>query len=91
MSFAEAKSNDLLAAVVLGGMCSLSGPVTAAGILVILPEVLRFLETWRLVFYGLAFILIMLFRPDGLFGYREISFRWVVRLYEKGKAKFSKG
>lgn len=86
MSFAEAKSNDLLAAVVLGGMCSLSGPLMAAGILVILPEILRFLAVWRLVFYGLAFILIMLFRPDGLFGYREISFKWVGRLYHKIKA-----
>lgn len=85
MSFAESKSNDLLAAVVLGGMCSLSGPIMAAAILVILPELLRFLEVWRLVFYGLSFILIMLFRPDGLFGYKEISFRWVGKLYKKMK------
>ena len=85
MSFAESKSNDLIAAVVLGGMCSLSGPIAAIAILVALPEFLRFLQAWRLVFYGLSFILIMLFRPDGLFGYREISFQWAVRLYQKAK------
>lgn len=85
MSFAESKSNDLIAAVVLGGMCSLSGPIAAIAILVALPEFLRFLQAWRLVFYGLSFILIMLFRPDGLFGYREISFQWVGRLFQKGK------
>lgn len=89
MSFAEAKSNDLLAAVVLGGMCSLSGPIAAAAILVALPEFLRFLQTWRLVFYGLSFILIMLFRPDGLFGYREISFKWVGKLCKKAKILFT--
>lgn len=85
MSFAESKSNDLIAAVVLGGMCSLSGPIAAIAILVALPEFLRFLQAWRLVFYGLSFILIMLFRPDGLFGYREISFKWVRKLFQKGK------
>lgn len=85
MSFAESKSNDLIADVVLGGMCSLSGPIAAIAILVALPEFLRFLQAWRLVFYGLSFILIMLFRPDGLFGYREISFQWVGRLFQKGK------
>jgi len=83
MSFAEAKSDDLLAAVVLGGMCSLSGPILAIAILVALPEVLRFLATWRLVFYGLAFIVIMLYRPAGLFGYREISFKWITAGYRK--------
>jgi len=83
MSFAEAKSNDLIAAVVLGGMCSLTGPAVAAAILVVLPEVLRFLATWRLVFYGLAFIVIMRFKPDGLFGYKEISFKWVKKLYKR--------
>ena len=83
LSFAEAKSNDLLAAVVLGGMCSLSGPMMAAAILVALPEFLRFLQVWRLVFYGLAFIVIMLFRPNGLFGYKEISFGWATKLLKK--------
>lgn len=87
MTFAEAKSDDLLAAVVLGGMCSLSGPIMAVAILVALPELLRALQVWRLVFYGLAFIAIMLYRPSGLFGYREISFKWVGGIFRKAKAR----
>ena len=87
MTFAEAKSDDLLAAVVLGGMCSLSGPIMAVAILVALPELLRALQVWRLVFYGLAFIAIMLYRPSGLFGYREISFKWVGGICRKAKAR----
>ena len=90
LSFAEAKSNDLLAAVVLGGMCSLSGPILAAAILVALPELLRFLQTWRLVIYGISFIFIMLFRPNGLLGYQEISFKWVGAGYRWIKNKVQK-
>ena len=86
-NFSEAKSDDLLAAVVLGGMNSLSGPLLAAAILVVLPEALRFLAIWRLVFYGAAFVLIMQFKPEGLMGYREISFKWVGKLYKKVRGK----
>ena len=86
-NFSEAKSDDLLAAVVLGGMNSLSGPLLAAAILVVLPEALRFLAIWRLVFYGAAFVLIMQFKPEGLMGYREISFKWVGKLYRKIRGK----
>ena len=86
-TFADAKSDDLVAAVVLGGMCSLSGPLAAAAILIILPEVLRFLAIWRLVFYGIAFVIIMQFKPEGLFGYQEFSFRWIKVLYHKMRRK----
>jgi branched-chain amino acid transport system permease protein len=86
-SFAEAKSDDLLAAVVLGGINSMSGPLMAAVVLVVLPEALRFLAIWRLVFYGAAFVAIMQFKPEGLMGYREISFKWAGMLYRKIRGK----
>jgi branched-chain amino acid transport system permease protein len=86
-TFAEAKSDDLLAAVVLGGINSISGPLLATVVLVILPEALRFLSIWRLVFYGAAFVAIMQFKPEGLMGYREISFTWVTELYKKIRGK----
>ena len=86
-TFAEAKSDDLLAAVVLGGMGSLSGPLLATVILVVLPEILRFLVLWRLVFYGAAFVVIMQFKPEGLMGYREISFKWIGKLYRKVRGR----
>jgi len=71
--FTSSKSSDLLAAVVFGGINSLTGPVLAAFLLVALPELLRFLYVWRLVIYGLLFVIIMIFRPQGLLGYRDIS------------------
>ena len=86
-NFAEAKSDDLLAAVVLGGMNSISGPLLAATILIVLPEALRFLAIWRLGFYGAAFVAIMQFKPEGLLGYKEISFKWAVKLYKKVRGK----
>lgn len=82
-NFGSAKSTDILAAVVFGGINSLTGPVIAAIILVALPELLRVFAAWRLVIYGLLFVLIMLFRPEGLLGYREFSFRGIGRFFVK--------
>ena len=82
-TFMQAKSTDLNAAVVFGGVNSLSGPMFAAIILAALPELLRAFSTWRLVVYGLLFVIVMLFRPNGLFGNREIGtelvrlFKWI--------------
>jgi branched-chain amino acid transport system permease protein len=74
--------------VVLGGMGSISGAVVGAIIMTITPEVLRPIEGGFALgplqvgtLYGLsniilaiAFILIMIFRPQGLFGERELGF-----------------
>ncbi|HCL78719.1 MAG TPA: branched-chain amino acid ABC transporter permease, partial [Synergistaceae bacterium] len=38
-----------------------------------LPEALRVAQMWRLVAYGLLLVLIMVYRPQGLMGYREIT------------------
>ena len=82
--FTLTRSSDLLAAVVFGGMQSLIGPALAAFVLVAVPEVLRFLVDWRLIIYGLLFVVIMIFRPQGLLGYHEVNFdivrRWSDRL-----------
>ncbi|MEO0082976.1 MAG: branched-chain amino acid ABC transporter permease [candidate division WOR-3 bacterium] len=73
------KSIDVLLIVVLGGMASISGSIVAAtlwvflleGLRVILPEAIL---DWRLVIYPLLLILIMIFRPEGIFGKREFKF-----------------
>lgn len=87
-TFTQAKSTDLNAAVVFGGVNSLSGPVLAAIILAMLPELLRAFSNWRLVIYGLLFVVVMLFRPDGLFGNKEIGTELVA--LATGKKKFWK-
>ena len=71
-TFTQFKSTDLTTAVVMGGVQSISGPLIAAFILVLIPEFLRFMVEWRLVIYGLILVVVMLFKPEGLLGYREI-------------------
>lgn len=77
-TFSTTTSNNLLAAVVFGGMGSVTGPTIAAAILAVLPEALRFVQKWRLVLYGAVMILVMLFKPEGLMGGREFSLRGTI-------------
>jgi branched-chain amino acid transport system permease protein len=58
--------------VVLGGMGSISGAAIAAIILTLLPEWLRGLDSYRMVIYSVLLIVMMIVRPKGLFGIREI-------------------
>ncbi|MDR1030229.1 MAG: branched-chain amino acid ABC transporter permease [Treponema sp.] len=74
------KSIDYLIFVVLGGMGSMTGSVLAAYILTYLQEFLRFLQDYRLLIYPLILIFVMLFRPQGLLGMKELS---LVRLVER--------
>ncbi len=66
------KSFDIIIMVVLGGMGSISGAVVAAIVLTVLPEVLRTFAEYRMVIYALVLIMVMIVRPQGLFGLREI-------------------
>lgn len=82
-NFTSQKSSDLTAAVVFGGTNSITGPVIAAALLIILPEVLRVFSQWRFVIYGFMFVIIMLFKPEGLLGYKEFSIRGIVAWCKK--------
>ncbi|HVZ93311.1 MAG TPA: branched-chain amino acid ABC transporter permease [Phycisphaerales bacterium] len=66
------KSFEVIIMVVLGGMGSVSGVILAAIILTILPELLRDFAQYRLIIYALLLIVMMIVRPQGLFGVREI-------------------
>jgi ABC-type branched-subunit amino acid transport system ATPase component len=56
----------MLSVVILGGLDSIPGVVLGACLLIPLPERFRFLQEYRLLLYGLAIILMLLFRPRGL-------------------------
>lgn len=71
-SFDFNRSVLIVIMVVLGGMGSLSGAVLGAFIVTILPESLRVLDNLRLVVFPLLLILLMLWRPMGVFGHREL-------------------
>jgi branched-chain amino acid transport system permease protein len=65
-SFTFIESVLLLAAVVLGGMGTIPGALLGAAALAIIPEKLRFLQDKRLLVFGIALILMMRFRPEGI-------------------------
>ena len=65
-SFTFFESVIVLCMVVLGGMGSIPGVILGASILVILPEVLRGLAGYRMLFFGVLLVLMMIFRPQGL-------------------------
>lgn len=67
------RSIELVAMVVLGGTGSLSGPLIAAAVLTALPEFLRPIAEYRLVLYSLILVVMMILRPQGLMGSREIG------------------
>lgn len=73
-SFTFTKSVEILSMVVLGGMGSLPGAVLGAAALTYAPEFLRsvspFVSQYRMLFYGALLVIIMLVRPEGLFGKR---------------------
>jgi branched-chain amino acid transport system permease protein len=74
-SFTFIESAIILAIVVLGGMGSQIGVVLAAVLLIGLPEWFRELGSYRMLAFGLAMVLIMVFRPRGLIAHREPSVR----------------
>ena len=77
-AFHFVKSFDPLIVVVFGGLGSLTGTVVAAFAWAISLEGLRLLpsgmELWRYVIYPLILLLVMLLRPQGLFGGTELGF-----------------
>ena len=65
-SFTFFESALILAVVVLGGMGSIVGVVLAALVLTILPELLRSFADYRILLFGVAMVLMMIWRPRGL-------------------------
>lgn len=72
-SFGFIKSVEIFVIVVLGGMGSLSGSIIASVVLVFLPELLRSVNDYRMLLYSALLIIIMLYRPQGLMGTRELD------------------
>jgi branched-chain amino acid transport system permease protein len=73
------KSAELTITVVIGGLGSLTGSVLGSLVITLLPEIFRGFANYRMFFYGVAVVLIIILRPDGLLGYREFSLSGMVR------------
>ncbi len=85
--FGFLKSIDILVIVVLGGLGSLSGSVIAAFLLAILSTVLQPFPELRMIIYSLALVVIMVFRPQGLMGNKELSLKLFHRLGRRDPKK----
>ncbi len=78
--FTFIRSIEVVVMVVLGGLGSVTGSVIAASVLTVALEALREFESYRMVAYALLLVVLMLARPQGLFGTREL---WDLPLFRR--------
>ncbi len=72
-SFTFFESVLILCMVVLGGMGSIPGIILGAFLLITLPEVFRDFQDYRMLAFGAALVLMMVFKPQGLLGAVKVS------------------
>jgi branched-chain amino acid transport system permease protein len=65
-SFLFGETVTIMCMVVMGGLGSVPGTLIGAALLTFLPELLRRFSDFRMLIYGLVFVLFMIFRPQGL-------------------------
>jgi branched-chain amino acid transport system permease protein len=71
----------MIVMIILGGLGSITGSILGAVFLVVSLELMRDLQEYRLVLYALLLVVIMLVRPQGLLGRRELS----LKMFRRGK------
>lgn len=74
-SFTFMESVLIVCMVILGGLGSIIGVTLGAVILVLLPEILREVQLYRMLALGAGLVLLMIFRPQGLLGGKGVSLR----------------
>jgi len=89
-SFYIYESFILLAMLAFGGQGNLIGPVVGAAVLIIVPEVFRFLQEYRMLVYGSILIIMMLVRRQGLLGGKNYSLR-LTRFDDQHQAVYTRG
>ena len=71
-SFTFMRSFDIMTMVVLGGLGSLSGSIIGAVILTFIAAVMQSYPEYRMIVYALLLIILMLYRPNGICGDKEL-------------------
>ncbi|WP_242960860.1 branched-chain amino acid ABC transporter permease [Clostridium peptidivorans] len=82
-SFTFDESIQILSMVILGGMGSIPGSIIGALVLVSIPEMLRSVQEYRMVIYGIVLVFMMLVRPQGLFG--NVNFSKILKRLASNK------
>lgn len=79
-------SAELLSEVIIGGTGSLTGSIIGAAFLSSLPEMMRQFSQYRMLAYSVVLVLVMIFKPGGIFGSWEFSLTRLLRRIFKGTA-----
>lgn len=80
-------SAEFLTEVIIGGTGSLTGSIIGATFLSALPELTRSFATYRMLAYSVVLLLVMLFKPGGIFGTWEFSLARIVLPWERNKPR----
>ena len=67
-SFQYSESISMVSMVVLGGLGGIPGSIIGAVVLTVLPEVLRTFSQYRMIIFGAAMVIMMIFKPNGIWG-----------------------
>lgn len=84
LSFTFMQSFNYLIMVVLGGLGSITGAIAGAFVVTFISAILADWPEYRMIIYALALILLMFYRPQGLFGYMEITSLVPFKRFGKG-------
>lgn len=77
-------SAELLSEVIIGGIGSLTGSIIGAAFLSSLPELMRQFSQYRILAYSIVLVLVMIFKPGGIFGKWEFSLIRVLARIKRG-------
>ncbi|GHT83925.1 branched-chain amino acid ABC transporter permease [Spirochaetia bacterium] len=87
-SFTFDVSSQIICMTILGGLGTMRGMYFGAAVLIIFPEVSRFMMDYRFVIYGLILVLMMRFRPQGLLGWQSrLPYRFSKAVQKKLEAE----
>lgn len=84
-SFTFLASFNYLIMVVMGGLGSITGSIAGAFVVTFISAALAAWPEFRMIIYALALILLMFYRPQGLFGYMEVTDMGIFRrIFKRG-------
>ncbi len=84
-SFTFMRSFDIMTMVVLGGLGSLSGSIVGAVILTFITAAMQSYPEYRMIVYALLLIILMLYRPNGIFGNKELASLLIGKWKKRGE------
>ena len=89
-SFTGNESNFILWAAIIGGLGTQMGPILGGFIMIVFPEALRALGTWRLIIFGVILMLVIIYYPQGLVPFLQEMKKKIAAKFEKRTGKEGK-